>query len=389
MTWGGIVPVLPLYVENFGLDIGMLGPIIAAFAVGRVIANVPAGFALRWWRPRPYLHAVLWALVVVTALTALASDTGSLIAARVVAGLLGGAAVTIGFAVLVTGAPAERRGRVMATATVVQMGAAAVGSLLGGFAVTLVGVAGAFVVAAIPLVLAIGWDLLRPATLYWNQSREPRTPRRSAGRPRFSLGLLAALAGISFAAFFARFAGEQGLIPVLAYDTGGMTPIGLGIALSAGTVASLIVLAPVGRWIDAGARYSVVLSSAVGASVVLIALPVLGQPFEFGVAVVLYSVATSVANIVPGVVTGEEYGPTQAGIVVGVTRTAGDLGAAIGPLAVFALAGAYGSAAGLVAMAAVLLVAALWLCLTLALRRRTAADTDDAPPAVAPAPARA
>ncbi|AWB88463.1 MFS transporter [Salinibacterium hongtaonis] len=369
MTWGSIVPVLPLFMEQFGLGVVMLGPVIAAFAVGRVVANIPAGLALRWWRPRWYLHSVLIALALVTAVTGFAAAPGFLIAARVLAGVLGGAAVTIGFAVLVAGAPAERRGRAMATATVVQMGAAAVGSLVGGIAVTYVGVQGAFIASAVPLLLVIGWDVLRPAAFYWDahtrsvSALDVEHQRGPAPRARLSggWGLLAALAGVSFAAFFARFAGEQGLIPVMAYGEGGMTPIGLGIALAAGTVASLLVLGPVGRWVDRGARTSVVLVSAVAASAVLIALPMLGEPFGFAVAVVLYSVATSVTNIVPGVVTGEQYTSREVGTVVGITRTAGDAGAAIGPLVVFALA-ATSAIAGLVVMAAVLLVASAMLC---------------------------
>lgn len=363
MTWGSIVPVLPLFMEQFGLSIVMLGPVIAAFAIGRVIANIPAGLALRWWRPRWYLHTVLIALAVVTAATGLATDPAVLIGARVVAGILGGAAVTIGFAVLVAGAPAERRGRAMATATVVQMGAAAVGSLLGGVAVTYVGVQGAFIASAIPLLFVIAWDVLRPAAFYWEAQARSRQPDAALPRTRLSAGwlLLGALAGVSFAAFFARFAGEQGLIPVLAYDQGGMTPIGLGLALSAGTIASLVVLGPVGRWVDRGARTSVVLLSAAAASAVLIALPLLGEPIGFAVAVVFYSVATSVTNIVPGVVTGESYSAREVGTVVGVTRTAGDAGAAVGPLVVFALAGT-SAIAGLVVMAGVLLVASAVFC---------------------------
>src|SRR3546814_3073987 len=45
-----------------------------------------------------------------------------------------------GFAVLVAAAPAGARGSVMATATVVQMTAAAVGSVLGGVVVELAGI---------------------------------------------------------------------------------------------------------------------------------------------------------------------------------------------------------------------------------------------------------
>ena len=130
MTWGTIVPALPLYVDRYGVTAAMLGVIVAAFGVGRVIANIPAGLALRWWRPRPYLRTVCLLLVAVTAATGFSPDAGTLIAARVVAGVLGGAAVTIGFAVLVAGAPADRRGRVMATATAVQMSAGALGAFV-------------------------------------------------------------------------------------------------------------------------------------------------------------------------------------------------------------------------------------------------------------------
>jgi len=101
MTWGTIVPALPLYVDRYGVTAAMLGVIIAAFGVGRVIANIPAGFALRWWRPRPYLRIVCLLLIAVTAATGFSPDAATLVAARVLAGVLGGAAVTIGFAVLV------------------------------------------------------------------------------------------------------------------------------------------------------------------------------------------------------------------------------------------------------------------------------------------------
>jgi MFS family permease len=171
MTWGTIVPALPLYVDRFGATALILGPIIAAFGVGRALANIPAGLALRWWRPRPYLRVVALLLVLVTVLTGFAADAGVLIAARVLAGILGGAAVTIGFAVLVAGAPAERRGRVMATATAVQMSAGALGAFLGGLVLTWFPLEAAFVTAGVPLALCLLWDAVRPASHYWQPLR--------------------------------------------------------------------------------------------------------------------------------------------------------------------------------------------------------------------------
>ncbi|RXZ66830.1 MFS transporter, partial [Agromyces albus] len=129
MTWGVVVPVLPVYVTAMHIPVAALGPIIAAFAIGRVVANIPAGLLLARVRPRPLLHIVLVALAIVTAATGFMQDPAWIVGFRLAAGVLGGAAVTVGFSVLLAGAPAAQRGRVVAVATVVQMGAAAAGAL--------------------------------------------------------------------------------------------------------------------------------------------------------------------------------------------------------------------------------------------------------------------
>src|SRR5690606_22025148 len=110
VTWGAIVPVLPLYLERYGLAVGALGPILAAFAVGRAVANAPAGYALRWFAPRRYLWVTSAGLMVVTALTGFATTTPTIVGMRLLAGIFGGAVVTIAFSVLVTAAPEGRRG---------------------------------------------------------------------------------------------------------------------------------------------------------------------------------------------------------------------------------------------------------------------------------------
>ncbi|WP_291055593.1 MFS transporter [Herbiconiux sp.] len=397
MTWGVIVPALPLLVERFGIGVGSIGLLIAAFAIGRVLANVPAGLALRRIPPRPFLQVVSVLLVALTAVTGLLDSEPLLLGARLLAGVLGGAAVTIGFAVLVAGAPADRRGRTMATATVVQMSGSAVGALLGGVVVEGWGVTAAFAVAAVPLLLCLGVDLLRPARHYWGafrrspevpvsatvlepvpephgastspvaaESADPTGFERSSGR-RLVVGLVV----FSFATFLARFAGEQGLIPVLAYGTGGLSPLGLGVAMAVGTVVSIAVLPGIGRLVDRGARLTVLVPAGVVGAAVLLAFPFLTWPLGFGAAIVLYYLATSVAGVVPNVVTSERFAPAAAGAVVGLTRTAGDVGAAVGPLLVFALAAASGDLAAVAVIAAVLLVALAVLAPSLRPGRRS------------------
>lgn len=355
MTWGVVVPVLPLFVDDLQIPVVLLGTIIAAFAIGRVIANLPAGLALRRVPARPFVLTVLVALAGVTAATGFATSAEWLIALRLVAGLLAGAAITLGFAVLFAGAPPARRGSVVSIATIVQMGAAAVGSMIGGVAVTLGGVPAAFVAAAVPVLVAVAADLVRPASEYWG-ALAPRSDTKPAGdstpAPRRSATLVT-LAIVSFALFFARFAGEQGLIPVLAYDHGGLQPLTLGIAFALGTVVSAAVLGVVGRWVDAGGRVAVIVLSVLGVVTATVAFGVLSSPVGFGLAIVVYAAATSLANVVPSVVTAEAFPGRSAGGAVGVTRTAGDLGAAVGPLAVFGVVDLAGAGAGLAMLAAV------------------------------------
>lgn len=375
ITWGAVVPVLPLYVTALQAPVAVLGPIIAAFAIGRVVGNVPAGLLMRRVNARVMLHSVLLGLALTTAATGLVGDLVAVFVLRLVAGVLGGAAVTIAFAVLLAGAPASRRGRVVTTANVVQMSAAAVGSLLGGAVVTVAGTTGAFAAAALPVLLAVGWELVRPARGYWDALRgeQPATTRRAgreriaapatdpdasaAARPSGRGAVLVSLAAVSFALFFARFAAEQGIVPVLAYDQGGLDPFGLGLAMAAGTVLSIAVLPLVGRGVDRGARLSIVIPSTLVSAVALVAFGLLEVPWAFALAIAGYGLATSIANVVPGVITAEAFPGRRAGAAVGVTRTAGDIGAAAGPLVVFAVADAWSPLAALGLTALVLLAA--------------------------------
>ena len=394
MTWGTIVPALPLYPERFGATALVLGPIIAAFGVGRVLANIPAGLLLRWWKPRPYLWVVSLLLVVVTGLTGLAPDAGSLIAARVLAGVLGGAAITIGFAILVGGAPPERRGRVMATVTAVQMSAGAIGSFLGGLVLTWFPLEVVFLVAGVPLALVLAWDALRPAAHYWlprahrghaRNSSPASSPRRwsSLSRPRdparppapgirAAPGLTAviiALALSSFATFFARFGGEQGLVPLSGYATGGLTPFTLGLALAAATLLSLAALPVVGSLIDRGHRLTILVPGVLASAAALLLFPVADGPWLFALAIVLYGLATSVAGIVPTVLMSEAVPARQSGLVVGITRTAGDLGAVAGPLVALAVYDSSGLWPAILVIVVLLLAANLSLARLLVGRR--------------------
>ncbi|ARJ04073.1 hypothetical protein GCM10010988_27800 [Cnuibacter physcomitrellae] len=380
MTWGVVVPVLPLFADSYGIGVALLGVVLAAFGVGRILGNLPAGILVGRLPARTVVRVSALGLAAVTASTALAHDAVWLIVLRTATGVLGGATVTACFAVLLRGAPADARGRVVSLATVVQLSAADLGSLLGGAVLQLLGAGLVFPVAAVPLLLVLLWDLARPAGAYWARpvasAPEPvRDARDAAGAPGPARGrsapgaLVVGLIAVTFALFVARFAGEQGLIPVLAYGPGGLDPLGLGAALAAGTAASLIVLPLVGRWLDSGARAVPVLASAALAALGLIGVASTSE-WWFAASVVAVSIGSSILGIVPGVVTAERFPPERVGVMVGVTRTAGDAGAALGPAVVFLVADVLDPGAGVLLLGALLLVAAVPFAVLLARPRR-------------------
>ena len=259
----------------------------------------------------------------------------------------------------------------MATATAVQMSAGALGAFLGGAALSVLPLSGVFVVAAAPVALALVWDSVRPARLYWAASSGPgpavpassapgTEPVRSdapARRPGSLRLLIAALALGSFAAFFARFGGEQGLIPVLAYDGGGLSPFTLGLALAAATLVSLAAMPVIGRIIDRGPRLGVLAPSVLAAAGAMLLFPLADGPWVYALVIVGYGLANSISSVVPSVVMSDAFPSRSSGLVVGVTRTAGDAGAVVGPLAALAVFDAIGAEAAVGLIAAVIVVA--------------------------------
>jgi MFS family permease len=170
-----------------------------------------------------------------------------------------------------------------------------------------------------------------------------------------------ALALSSFATFFARFGGEQGLVPLAGYATGGLTPFTLGLALGAATLLSLASLPVLGSLIDRGHRLAILVPGVLAAAAALLIFPIADGPWLFALAIVLYGLATSVAGIVPTVLMSDAVPARQSGLVVGITRTAGDLGAVAGPLVALAVYDRNGLWPAILVIVALLLLANLAL----------------------------
>jgi len=179
ITWGAIVPALPRYGDMFSVSSFLLGAIVAAFGVGRLLVNIPAGLLADRFGPRRLLLGALVGLVVVTVLTAFAPTLPVLLVARFLAGVLGGSVVTIGLAVVTARAPADARGTVLATAQAVQLAGGAMGPVVGGLVLDRWGLHAVFFAAAVPAVACLVWTLLQPDRDFWGKVPAASIPASS------------------------------------------------------------------------------------------------------------------------------------------------------------------------------------------------------------------
>ena len=395
ITWGAIVPALPRYGDMFSVSSFLLGAIVAAFGVGRLLVNIPAGLLADRFGPRRLLLGALVGLVVVTVLTAFAPTLPVLLVARFFAGVLGGSVVTIGLAVVTARAPADARGTVLATAQAVQLAGGAMGPVVGGLVLDRWGLHAVFFAAAVPAVACLVWTLLQPDREFWGKTPQAsalglapaeadaefvRSERVRASHVTNSLethdldGLaaaasprrrvatdLAAFVGLNvvgFAVFVIRFGGEQSLVPILG-DRVGMSSTQLGLSIGIITLVSLGLLPLLARLLDAGWRRRLLVPGMLVAAVAIALYPVADTPLLFGAVVVTAGVGAAVGGIVPGVVLADVAAPGRQGAAMGIFRSTGDLGAVVGPLALGLALDHWGAGPASLTLAAVAAVSAI------------------------------
>jgi len=403
ITWGAIVPALPRYGDMFSVSSFLLGAIVAAFGVGRLLVNIPAGLLADRFGPRRLLLGALVGLVVVTVLTAFAPTLAVLLVARFLAGVLGGSVVTIGLAIVTARAPADARGTVLATAQAVQLAGGAMGPVVGGLVLDRWGLHAVFFAAAVPAVACLVWTLLSPDRDFWgkvpvvDQRSDLVTSERDrdvegsislrshdldrldrldpgqdsgaaagaaaagpvSGRRRVATDLAAfvGLNVVGFAVFVIRFGGEQSLVPILG-DRVGMTSTQLGLSIGVITLVSLGLLPLLARLLDAGWRRRLLVPGMLVAAVAIALYPVADTSLAFGAVVVAAGVGAAVGGIVPGVVLADVAAPGRQGAAMGIFRSTGDLGAVVGPLALGLALDHWGAGAASLSLAAVAAVSA-------------------------------
>jgi MFS family permease len=283
--YAAITPLLPNYVDEFGLSKTHAGILVGAFPAGTLLGSLPGGWLAARLGVKPTVLLGMGSLAASSLAFAFAPTVGLLVAARFVQGFGSAASWAGALAWLVGASPRERRGELIGTA----LGAAIVGGLLGPVLGGLADVtsseatfSGVAVLATLLALWAWGTAAARPGGL----SRMADVPRALRDR-RVATGMwLIAMPGLMFGAF--------GVLVSLRLDVLGATATGVAAVflVAAGLEAAVSPL--VGRLSDRRGRIAPVLVGLAGSSLLLVTLPL---PDDLALLVALALVTAPVIGI--------------------------------------------------------------------------------------------
>ncbi|MGH2402905.1 MAG: MFS transporter [bacterium] len=288
--FGIVMPILPFFARRFGASPLQMGLLITVWALSQFVASPFWGAAADRFGRKPILIAGLVGYAFGFIALALAQSYASLLAARVLGGLLASSVIPAAQAIAADITPPEDRGAVMG-----QMGAGfGLGFLVGPAIGGLLATAG----PNVPFYAATVGSLLALPLVIWLVAEPPADARRLAAARLGLRGLVAALRSpevpLYLLAFAATFGGSS-LFSMLGYyaiDRAGGTPSSVGLmftALGIGAVLTQILLiGPVTtRWGEAeGIRFGFV-AGAAG----FVAVAFAGTPMGIAIIVGLTSMA--------------------------------------------------------------------------------------------------
>lgn len=122
-----VMPLGPDFAKELGIDVAHLGLIGGIYTLAAAVSGIVGSLFLDRYDRRTALALSMLGLALGTALGGFSTGLGSLLAARVVAGLFGGPATSLSLAIVTDLVPVERRGRALG----IVMAAFSVSSVLG------------------------------------------------------------------------------------------------------------------------------------------------------------------------------------------------------------------------------------------------------------------
>lgn len=357
--FGVVIPVLPVFVRDFGVGFAEVGAVISAFALMRLVAASFVGKLVDRFGERVTLATGIGIVAVSTALTGLAQSYPEVLVLRGLGGV-GSAMFSISAMslLLATTAP-TLRGRAVGFYQGGFLLGGMTGPAIGGFLAAISLRAPFFFYAATLLVAGVvGIVLLRSPSRHVRDERDAARPaipfRVVLSDRRYRAAIVANLA-VGWSSFGVRTA----LIPVLVVEVLHESTVWTGIAIAIAAVAQTLALAPAGRFVDKVGRRPAIIAAFAVAALAMIAIPFAGDIWTLIALVSLYGVASAFMGTAPAAAVGDAAGG-RTGQPVAFFSAVSDVGAIVGALVAGILVDALSFHAAFATALVVLLVASAY-----------------------------
>jgi predicted MFS family arabinose efflux permease len=321
LFYSAITPLLPTYVAELGLSKTQAGQLAGAYALGTLLASLPAGWLASRAGARRTLVGGLVLLAVTSVAFAFGTSFAALASARFVQGVAGAAAWAAGLTWLVGVAPRERRAQVIGTA----LGTGIAGSIGGPVLGALAHVAGPRPVFSAVGVLALGLAVAALLTPVGGEVPPPGHLRAALREPRVLAGAwLTTLPTLCYGVF--------GVLVPLQLSGLGVGAAGVALVFLTAAAAEAPVSPLAGRLADRRGRLLPVRAGLVGLLATALLMPLQQQPWLVAVVVVAGATASGVLLTPASAVLsdGAESAGAPQGLVFGLFNLAWAIGQVVG-----------------------------------------------------------
>jgi MFS family permease len=327
-----ISPVLPQYALSFSIPVALVGWAVSAFALARLVMDIPAGFlADRFGRKRNMILGLV--LIIVSSIAAgTAEDYAWLIFARVVEGLGSALYITSATTWVAQVTAGESRGRYMSLYTGLIFAGTAFGPTIGGYTAAHFGLNAPFFAYAIFAFIGL------IATL---RLKEPADSTQATGPKMRIQDILTVISNGPFmlvncsvlALFFLRSGVRSTLVPLYASLNLGLSEERIGIVLTVAAIVTSVCSFPSGWLSDKVGRKKPIMACLFLSGIAVLLIPSQGSLAGLTGIMAFYGLATGLQGSIAA--WPADVAPKgRLGTSMGIYRVMGDIGLVLGPITV-------------------------------------------------------
>ncbi len=327
-----VAPILPNYAESFQVSYAMVGLVISAFAVTRMILDMPAGLIVRKYDKRAIMIVGLLLIVIASVLAGFAPTYAVLIIARMIEGAGSALYVTTSTVFLAQIAGTEKRGQLMSVYSGMLLLGSIFGPTFGGIIATVYDIRAPFFAYAIAAGLGVFPTLLLPKIP--NSENHEATQQKVSRKdiwgvltyPSFFLATVA-----TFTLFFIRTGVRSTIFPLFAANNLGLDADTIGFLLTFAGLATACTMVPMGDRSDKIGRRNPLIAALLLSAVFTLWIPLSTDLLGITVSMIAYGAGVGLSGPIAAYVT--DVSPQdKLEVAMGLYRMISDMGFVVGPL---------------------------------------------------------